>query len=98
MRKSTSRRDDSRRKKKSHKLPGQVPAEGLHDDQVLTFAQWCHLNTLGERTGRRILASGNGPVVVQLSPGRVGITVGNNRRWQESRARTTNQSGDSGAP
>ena len=60
----------------------------LDDDKVLTFAEWCELNRIGKRTGRRIICSGNGPVVTQLSERRIGITVGNNRRWQESRART----------
>ena len=60
----------------------------LDDDKVLTFAEWCGLNGIGKRTGRRILTSGRGPVVTQLSERRIGITVGNNRRWQESRARS----------
>jgi len=59
----------------------------LDDDKVLTFAEWCALNGIGKRTGRRIIRSGNGPVVTQLSERRIGITVGNNRRWQEARAR-----------
>ena len=59
----------------------------LLDDRCLTFREWCQLNSIGERTGRRILASGNGPVVTQLTTKRIGITVGNNRRWQEARAR-----------
>jgi len=59
----------------------------LDDDKVLTFAEWCKLNRIGQRTGRRIIRSGNGPVVTQLSQRRIGITVGNNRRWQAARAR-----------
>ena len=38
-----------------------------HDDQVLTFLEWCQLNRITERNGRRILASDHGPAVVQLS-------------------------------
>jgi len=60
----------------------------LDDDRVLTFNEWCALNGIGKRTGRRILTSGGGPVVTQLSERRIGITVGNNRRWQEARARS----------
>ena len=59
----------------------------LDDDRVLTFNEWCALNGIGQRTGRRIIRSGNGPVVTQLSERRIGITVGNNRRWQTARAR-----------
>jgi hypothetical protein len=60
----------------------------IEADRVLTFRQWCETNGLSERTGRRILASDDGPVVTQLSPRRVGVTVANNRAWQASKART----------
>ena len=65
----------------------QLLQHSLDDDKVLTFAEWCKLNRIGQRTGRRILTSGCGPVVTQLSERRIGITVGNNRRWQTARAR-----------
>jgi hypothetical protein len=59
----------------------------IEDDRVLTFRQWCEVNAFSERTGRRLLAGGDGPVVTQLSAHRIGITVGNNRAWQASRER-----------
>jgi len=59
----------------------------LNDDQVLTFAQWHALNGISARTGRRILNSGRGPTVTQMSAKRIGITVANNRAWQQSRER-----------
>jgi hypothetical protein len=59
----------------------------LLDDRCLTFREWCELNGISERNGRRVLQSGTGPAVVQLSAHRIGITVGANRRWQESRTR-----------
>ena len=59
----------------------------LEDDKILSFRQWCEINGLAERTGRRVLASGHGPVVTQLSAKRVGISVRNNRAWQASRER-----------
>jgi hypothetical protein len=59
----------------------------LHTDQVLTFREWCRLNGISERNGRRILKEPGGPVVTLLSPRRIGITVGNNREWQARRAR-----------
>jgi hypothetical protein len=71
-----------RKQQRRHELP---PV--LLDDQVLTFLQWVKLNALSERTGKRILASGTGPTVTRLSERRVGITVRDNRAWQESRAR-----------
>jgi hypothetical protein len=62
--------------------------DGYHpdDDQVLTFKQWCEVNTFSVATGKRIKASGKGPIFTQLSTNRVGVTRGNNRRWQQSRA------------
>ena len=73
-----------KRKQQRHELPSVL----LEDDRVLTFNEWCALNGIGKRTGRRILTSGCGPVVTQLSERRIGITIGNNRIWQESRARS----------
>jgi hypothetical protein len=60
----------------------------IEGDCVLTFRQWCEINGFSARTGRRILASDDGPIVTQLSPRRVGVTVANNRAWQASKART----------
>jgi hypothetical protein len=57
------------------------------DDEVLSFAQWCLINNLSERNGRRILGAPGGPVVTQLSERRIGITRGNNRAWQKTRER-----------
>ena len=57
-----------------------------NDNQVLTFRQWCLLNGFSVSTGRRIIERGE-VIVTQLSPRRIGITVGNNRRWLESRPR-----------
>jgi hypothetical protein len=57
------------------------------DDEVLTFLDWCRLNTIGARTGRKIRASGKGPTFTQLSDRRIGVTKRNNRIWQAQRAR-----------
>jgi hypothetical protein len=57
------------------------------DSRVLTFVEWCELNSFSLRTGRRILRSGNGPVVTQLSSHRIGITIGADRAWKASRER-----------
>ena len=63
----------------------QQPLSLLLDTQVLTFREWCRLNAISGRTGRRILAASGGPSVVRLSPRRIGITVAANREWQASR-------------
>lgn len=64
-----------------------APLSVSHDDQVLTFLEWCKLNRISERTGRRILDGPNPPKVTFLSPRRVGITVRNNRAWQQANER-----------
>ena len=72
---------------KRRQLALDAPLNALHDDQVLTFVEWCRLNRISERNGRRILAGRNGPRVTRLSPRRIGVTVGNNRAWQKTRER-----------
>jgi hypothetical protein len=58
------------------------------DDRVISFRRWCEINGFSEATGRRIINAGNGPVFLQLSPRRIGVTIAANRVWQESRARS----------
>ena len=55
-------------------------------DRMLSFPEWCKLNNLSPATGR-IISAGTGPNVVQLSPRRIGITVGDNRAWRTSKTR-----------
>jgi hypothetical protein len=74
-------------RRRSTQRPHVLERHSLDDDKVLTFAEWCKLNRIGQRTGRRIIRSGNGPVVTQLSERRIGITIANNRAWQASKAR-----------
>jgi len=54
---------------------------------VLTIPQWAALNGLSYWTAKRLLRAGKGPKITQISDRRVGITVGNNRKWQASRER-----------
>jgi hypothetical protein len=62
-------------------------ADRPDDNRVLTLAQWCALNWISLATGRRLINAGTGPVITQLSPRRIGVTVRDNRPWQASRAR-----------
>jgi hypothetical protein len=55
--------------------------------RVLSFEQWCEINGISERTGRRILAGKDGPLVTQLTARRIGIREDHNAAWQESRVR-----------
>jgi predicted DNA-binding transcriptional regulator AlpA len=63
---------------------GRVPT---HPDKLLSFNEWCFLCGISPRTGRRIMAAGEGPPIVRLSPQRYGIRVADNARWQAARAR-----------
>jgi hypothetical protein len=64
-------------------------AEKHAPDYVLTFRQWCRLNTISEYTGKYLLRQGQGPKVIQLSERRIGIRASDNLAWQESRVRGT---------
>jgi hypothetical protein len=55
------------------------------NNRVMPFHIWCEMAGVSPATGRRILSSGQGPAVVQLSPRRIGITKGAHAAWLESR-------------
>jgi hypothetical protein len=57
------------------------------ENAVLSFPEWCRFNNISAATGRRIMKSGNGPVVLQLSARRIGVTLAANATWQAARAR-----------
>jgi hypothetical protein len=83
-----SKQQRKRRKQRRQRKPrafDTLPAS-LNDDMVLTFSEWCTLNGIGERNGRRILERPGAPVITRLSARRIGITVRHNREWQQSRA------------
>jgi hypothetical protein len=66
-----------------------APLAADHPAQILLFAEWCQLNRISERTGRRLIAAGEGPVLTQLSSHRVGVTIKSNDDWQRARARVS---------
>ena len=59
----------------------------LDDQRVMTLRQWSEVNGFSWDTGRRLIRSGQGPKILQLSPRRIGITVAANREWQQARER-----------
>jgi hypothetical protein len=79
-------REDERRPWREQRALDE-PFSASHPDQILTFLEWCRINRISERTGRRILDGPDGPEVTILSPRRIGITVRANRAWQASRER-----------
>jgi hypothetical protein len=87
-----TRRAVARKKKKKKKVSDRLSFGGpLLDDQVLTFREWCALNGISVRTGRRIIDGPDPPAIVRLSARRIGITVKANREWQARRALPTGE-------
>jgi predicted DNA-binding transcriptional regulator AlpA len=66
-----------------------LAAVGEDLDRVLSFPQWAKLANVSERTGRDIIARGDGPKIVQLSENRIGIRVCDHREWLTARTRQT---------
>jgi len=65
------------------------PPPTLLDAQVLRLREWAELAGVSMRTARRILASGTGPRIVQLSSKRVGISVAAHKQWLAARERAS---------
>jgi hypothetical protein len=59
-------------------------------DCVAPFDAWCRRVGISESTGRRLLASGDGPRVTRLSARRIGIRERDHRVWLDSRGSTHN--------
>ena len=58
----------------------------LPEHAVLTKAEVCALTKISDDTMTRLHRRGEGPARVQLSPRRVGYTVGALRVWLEKRS------------
>jgi predicted DNA-binding transcriptional regulator AlpA len=56
-------------------------------DRVLTFTEWCQLNSISRTTGKRLIRAGEGPRIIDLAPRRIGIRESDNAAWQASRMR-----------
>ena len=69
-------------------MPARQPASPQHyGRRHMTFREWCALKGISERTGRRILASGDGPKVTQISEHRISIREDHDREWEDRRVR-----------
>ena len=56
------------------------------DDRVTSFAAWCEAVGISLATGRRLIASGDGPVITRLSDRRIGIRGRDHVEWLNRRA------------
>lgn len=59
----------------------------IDDLRLLTLPEAAEVCGVHADTLRRRIRDGSGPRVTQISDRRIGITVGNLRRWQQSRER-----------
>jgi len=66
-------------------MTSRVAFASVEDDRVMTFDEWCNLNSFSPSTGYRLISNGQGPTFVRLSARRKGVTVGENRRWLAAR-------------
>jgi hypothetical protein len=78
----SSREVRARGPKKSKRIP-RMHFSDTHDQQVLTFREWCSLNNISPKTGRRILKAPGAPVVTMLTKKLIGITIKSDRDWKE---------------
>lgn len=58
-----------------------VAAANLDLDRINSFAEWCKRAGFSEATGRRLIASGEGPTVTWLSARRMGIRERHYLEW-----------------
>jgi hypothetical protein len=84
----TIREQERRAAQRQRSDPARDREIALSQHRVLSFREWCSLNGISLATGRRILKSGHGPAVIQLSDRRIGISVGANAEWQTARGRS----------
>jgi predicted DNA-binding transcriptional regulator AlpA len=54
-------------------------------NRVMTFREWCERSGFSAVTGWRIMKSGDGPKVTQLSARRIGIREDHHAVWLNSR-------------
>jgi predicted DNA-binding transcriptional regulator AlpA len=57
-------------------------------DRVFTLRQFSQLNGIGYRSAQRLIASGQGPRVTQLTERRIGIRESDAAEWQAARLRS----------
>ena len=69
-----------------HEQGGVVQPKYSDDDCVMSVQEWARRAGFAYPTARRVIAAGEGPVVIRLYPDRVGITFGAHRAWLKSRA------------
>jgi hypothetical protein len=89
--KTKTKRISQRERDRRHRQREEDAQRRFDDNpnRILTFREWCALNGFAVRTGRRVISGEYGPppVITRLSPRRIGISLANNARWQQTRER-----------
>jgi hypothetical protein len=65
------------------------------DDEVRSFRAWCETCGISPETGRRIIKSGQGPLITHLSDRRIGVRGRHHRHWLDKCAGITAENSDS---
>jgi predicted DNA-binding transcriptional regulator AlpA len=60
-------------------------------DRVMPLPAWCERCGFSEATGRRLIKTGQGPIVTWLSERRMGIRERHHREWLDARAESLSQ-------
>jgi hypothetical protein len=58
---------------------------GNDDDMVIPFLDWVMLAGLTETTARELRAQGKGPRCVKITDKKLGVKLGEHRRWIKAR-------------
>jgi predicted DNA-binding transcriptional regulator AlpA len=61
------------------------PRPSADDLRIMLFKEWCEQRGLSYPTGRRLLASGQGPRITKLSARLYGVQARHDREWLDSR-------------
>jgi hypothetical protein len=89
QRRRASPREQHRRQRQRQEEEQRLLQRRFDDNpnKILSIREWCVLNGLAARTGRRLISGeyGKPPVITRLSPRRIGISLAANAEWQKSR-------------
>jgi predicted DNA-binding transcriptional regulator AlpA len=69
-------------------MPAKLSARAVDQrplPRVLSYPQFCDQLGISQRTGHRLLASGDGPKVTQLTDRRIGVREDHLLQWLNSR-------------
>jgi predicted DNA-binding transcriptional regulator AlpA len=63
------------------------------EDRVLSVKEWAKEAGISLKTAQNLIARGEGPLVVELSPNRLGVRICEHRAWLAARTRRRSAGG-----